>query len=97
MTTDAGDDQFVAPVTLVVRLLAAEALEGHIVGHAEVVRSGEVVPICDGYELELLAQRLAAESLTQRRLPPEPSEADGWARPPGRPASPAPARRSRGR
>ena len=54
-----------APVTLVIRLLAAEAIDGHIVGHAEVVSSGEVVPICDGDDLQRLAQRLAEEALTR--------------------------------
>jgi hypothetical protein len=85
-------EQFTPPVTLVVRLLVAEAIEGHIVGHAEVVRSGEIVPICDGRELERLAQRLAEEALTLRRQPPERRAVDGSAQLPDLRASPGPAR-----
>ncbi len=60
-------EEFIAPVTLVVRLLAGAAIEGHLVGHAEVVRTGEVVSICGADDLERLAQRLAEDAVTQRR------------------------------
>lgn len=95
MKNGVEDEQFAAPVTLVVRLLAAEAIEGHIVGHAEVVRSGEIVPICDGRELEQLAKRLAAETLSRRQPCPEQPATDGLARLPSHRASPVPARRPR--
>ena len=49
----------------VLNTIAAEAIDGHIVGHAEVVSSGEVVPICDGDDLQRLAQRLAEEAVTR--------------------------------
>ena len=48
------------PVTLVMRLMSAAALEGRLVGHVEVVRSGEVVSITSATDLADLAYRLAA-------------------------------------
>ncbi|MCU1368773.1 MAG: hypothetical protein JWL72_3899 [Ilumatobacteraceae bacterium] len=46
-------------ITVVIRLLVEAANEGRLVGHAEVVRSGEVVSITSAHDLERLARRLA--------------------------------------
>jgi hypothetical protein len=46
-------------VTLMLRLLARPAADGDIVGHAEVVDTGEVVPLHDVDDLRDLVQRLA--------------------------------------
>ena len=97
MNSISEHEQFTPPVTLVVRLLVAEAIEGHIVGHAEVVRSGETVPISDVQQLAQLAQRLAAEALTLRRPPPGQRGVDGLAPLPDLQASLEPARPPAGR
>ncbi len=46
-------------VTLVLRLLARPAEEGELVGHAEVVDTGEMVALHDVDELVALVRRLA--------------------------------------
>ncbi|MCU1399280.1 MAG: hypothetical protein JWN62_2389 [Acidimicrobiales bacterium] len=46
-------------ITVVIRLLVEVPNEGRLVGHAEVVSSGEVVSITSTHDLEQLARRLA--------------------------------------
>jgi hypothetical protein len=46
-------------VTLMLRLLARPAEDGEIVGHAEIVDTGEVVAVHDVGELLALVRRLA--------------------------------------
>lgn len=46
-------------VTLMLRLLTRSAEEGDIVGHAEIVDTGEVVAVLDVNDLLALVRRLA--------------------------------------
>ena len=46
-------------VTLMLRLLSRPAEDGAIVGHAEIVDTGEVVPVHDVDDLLALVRRLA--------------------------------------
>jgi hypothetical protein len=61
------------PLSLVLRLLVTEAARGAVVGHAEVVDTGEVVPIRRAADVAALAQRLA-----ERR-----ASGDPWGNPAG--------------
>jgi hypothetical protein len=47
-------------VTLLLRLLAAPGEDGHLVGHAEVVDTGELVPLRDLDDLVHLVERLSS-------------------------------------
>ena len=46
-------------MTLLLRLLAAPGEDGHLVGHAEVVDTGELVPLRDLDDLVHLVERLS--------------------------------------
>lgn len=50
------------PLTLVVHLLAAPACDGRLVGHVDVVDTGETLPIREAADLVALVQRLALEA-----------------------------------
>lgn len=49
------------PLTLVCHLLAEPASTGRVVGHIEVVTTGEVVPVTDVTELQALLIRVSGE------------------------------------
>jgi hypothetical protein len=49
-------------VSLVVRLLTEAADRGELVGHAEVVHTGEVVSVRGAEDLAALVRRLSAEA-----------------------------------
>jgi hypothetical protein len=48
-----------ATISVVLRVLAEPAAQGHLVGHAEVVDTGEVVSLTEAVDLVELVQRLA--------------------------------------
>ena len=47
------------PLTIIVRAVPHAAAEGRVVGHVEIVDSGDIVPIADVGELVDLLRRLA--------------------------------------
>ncbi len=94
MSNNTVEPRPIGPLTLVIRLLASEAIEGHLVGHAEVVRSGEVVSITDYHDLESLVIRLASEGLSRARPVRESLAAAHQAQRRAPRASPPPARPS---
>lgn len=48
-------------LTFVVRLVAGHAASGRLVGHVEIVRTGEIVPVRDVADLVELVRRAAAD------------------------------------
>jgi hypothetical protein len=55
----------VSPVSVVLRLLPGPAADGHLVGYAEVVATGEVVPIREVAALVELTRRLGTEQAAE--------------------------------
>jgi hypothetical protein len=48
------------PLTIVCHLLVDQAVEGHLVGHVEIVNTGDTVPITSVDELVAVIERAAS-------------------------------------